>query len=568
MALTDTAPFEQLAQMFEPRPAYETDPVAWVEHRGEEAWSTQRQIMAAICAHRTVAVPSCHGVGKSHIASRIAAWWVDVHGSKDPTEVFLVTTAPTAAQVAVVLWRYIGQVHRAKAGKPKLIGKINRSPYPQWIIANDVVGFGRKPADYEESAFQGIHALHTLIIVDEACGILPMLWDQLASLASNLNGRILAIGNPTDPASYFYTLCKPGSDWHVIQIDALRTPNFSDEGTRDYPLTRALMQAEGVPFSTEQVSDDLALRLVSPLYVEERIRAYCGFTQTSHLEMEPDRLKAELVKRTNASAMFLARVRGVFPTRASEGVIPYGWVQLAVNRWHDWDDAGRPVQMGRRVLGVDVAYTGDDQTVVAQRQGQVVEELRSYVKQDTVETADAVHPYLDHPQAVAVVDVNGVGAGVYDTLNRRHRDGQLQGVAIPFNASSRTKRRDYTSGEFRFQNDRSAAWWRMRELLDPSRGSQVALPDDEALIEELCAPKHKVLTGGIIQVESKDDIKKRLHRSTDRADATIQSYWLDGLPIDTDPSNDVPLGTKDGAYLYEGYEPIDWSDLNGGTRPW
>jgi hypothetical protein len=480
---------------------------------------------------------------------------VDVHSAKDPTQVFLVTTAPTASQVAVVLWRYIGQLHR-QAGLP---GRINRSPYPQWLVANDVVGYGRKPADYEESAFQGIHALKTLIIVDEACGILPNLWDQLASLASNIGARVLAIGNPTDPASFFYQVCKPGSDWHTIQIDALRTPNFSDAGTADYPLTRALMAAEGIPFSTEPVPEDVALKLVSPLYVEERIRAYCGFTRNSHLELPRPELREELVKRTNASAMFLARVRGIFPTKASEGVIPLGWVTLAVNRWHDWDDAGRPELPGRRMIGVDVAYTGEDETVIAYGQGPVTERILTARKQDTVDTADQVHPYLDHPQAIAVVDVNGVGAGVFDTLNRRHRDGQVQGRAVPFNASSRTQRRDLTSGEFKFLNDRAAAWWRLRELLDPSRGSRLALPDDEALIEELTAVRPRTLTGGIIAVESKEEIRKRLHRSTDRADAVIQRYWVEGI-LDADPDGAVPLDSKSGAYQYEGYTG-GWSEL-------
>lgn len=557
--------WDRLAASFEPKIDYASDPARWITERAHEfAWSIQRRIMEALVDHRRVAVPSCHGVGKSHIASRIAGWWVDTYGD-DPTEVFMVTTAPTASQVAAVLWRYIGQLHR----QAELPGRINRSPYPQWILQEDLVGFGRKPADYEDSAFQGIHATHTLIIVDEACGILPGLWDQLSSLASNLHARILAIGNPTDPTSYFYTVCQPDSDWHVIPIDGLRTPNMSEqELTEEYPLTRLLMEAEGIPLNTEPVPDKLREKLIHPRYIEERIRDYAGFTKHSHLvngDDEREELKRQLRKRTNSSPMFLARVRGVFPTDASTGVIPLGWVQQAVNRWHDWDDAGRPEPAGRRVVGVDVAYYGDDETVLAVRQGNVVQRLQIYAKQDTVETADCVHPLLDHPQALAIVDVNGVGAGVYDTLRRRQSEGQIQGAPLSFNASraSWRERRDMTSGEFKFRDDRAASWWRLRELLDPSRGSQLALPDDETLMQELVGTQYKVATGGIIVVESKDEIKKRLKRSTDRADAVIQSVWIEGVAIDNSQAPDVPLDARDGVIRYEGYTPVQFEDLFG-----
>lgn len=558
--------YELLAQSFETRPDYRYCPDKWVQERAKGwLWSIQQQIALALVVNRFVAVPSCHGVGKTYLAALLAGWWVDTFG-KDPTEVFLVTTAPTASQVAVVLWRYVGQLHR----NAKLPGRINRSPYPQWVIGPDTVGIGRKPADYEESAFQGIHAKHILIIVDEACGVLPNLWDQLFSLASNLNGRILAIGNPTDPATFFSQACQPSSDWHVIQVDGLRTPNMSEELTQDYPLTRILMQAEGIPFSTEQVPETIAEDLLHPLYVEERIRSYCGFTKTDHLDdrgnpktgIELAELQGDLLRRTANSPMFLARVRGVFPTNISTGVIPLGWIEQAMARWRDWVDAGRPELPGRRVVGVDVAYYGDDDTAIAIRQGSVVQDILIRSKQDTVQTTNDVAPYLNWPQALAVVDVNGIGAGVYDQLRARHGNGRhdsILGTAIPFNASARTQRRDLI-GEFTFRTDRDASWWRMRELLDPSKGSLVALPDDELLKVELSSVKYKTLTGAIVVVESKDEIKKRIGRSTDRADAVIQSWWVEGLPVDYDPASAVLLDARAGSYQYAGYETVRTED--------
>jgi uncharacterized protein YgbK (DUF1537 family) len=93
------------------RKTWTRDPVSWVQDRlGEHVWSKQREVMTALQAHRRVAVRSCHGVGKSHIASRAAAWWLDAH---PPGQAFVVTTAPTFPQVRAILWRYIRQAHRA-----------------------------------------------------------------------------------------------------------------------------------------------------------------------------------------------------------------------------------------------------------------------------------------------------------------------------------------------------------------------------------------------------------------------------------------------------------------------
>ncbi len=69
----------------------------------------------------------------------------------------------------------------------------------------------------------------------------------------------------------------------------------------------------------------------------------------------------------------------------------------------------------------------------------------------------------------------------------------------------------------------------MRELTDPARGSTVMLPDDDRLIGELAAPKWTMHNGSVIAVESKDDIRKRLGRSTDRADSVISSFFTSGV---------------------------------------
>ena len=121
-----------------------------------------------------------------------------------------------------------------------------------------------------------------------------------------------------------------------------------------------------------------------------------------------------------------------------------------------------------------------------------------------------------HPEAV--VDVIGIGAGVVDRLRE-------QGFpVVAFNASESTDMTD-RSGELRMLNCRSAAYWNLRDLLDPAYGSTVALPPDALLIGDLCAPKWRMSSSGRVQVEAKDDIRARLGRSPDRGDAVMHAFW-------------------------------------------
>lgn len=255
--------------------AHAKRPDLWVQQRlGEHLWSKQREILASLVANRYTAVMSCHGSGKSYIGSRAGGHWID---TKPRGDAFLVTTAPSSAQVTSVLWREIGKVHR----KAKLPGRITTAGFPKWKIDAEEVGIGRKPADYQESVFQGIHAPEgVLIVVDEAGGIERSLWDAVDALATNLDCRVLAIGNPDDPASHFAEICKPSSGWNVIRIDGLRTPLMSRElieGTHcpvcDGPprLLIDLMEQEGVPYSTEPTPQSLQKGLISALWVEERL---------------------------------------------------------------------------------------------------------------------------------------------------------------------------------------------------------------------------------------------------------------------------------------------------------
>lgn len=550
-----------------------TDPVGWVEGNGEFVWSEQRRILESVRDNRYTAVHSAHDLGKSFIASRIIAWWISSHPIG---EAFVVSTAPSAAQVGAIMWREVAKIHR----KANLIGKINRAGYPQWYVDAELIGYGRKPADYEQSAFQGIHAKYVLVVIDEACGVPKHLYDSIDALVTNEHCRVLAIGNPDDPASHFSSICKPGSGWNTIHLDGLRSPNITydrvvgdDPAHPKWPLLAALMEAEDIPYSTEVVPDELREYLVNERWIEERIQRWAGVGRTSISHLDHEQIKDMLRQRTHGSSLFEAKVRGVFPESASDGVIPLGWLTQAVNRWRSkqgYDGtvpSERADQPGHLILGVDVARTGADETCLALRYGSYLTELHRMRVTDTMEVADRVASYMHEPNTTAVIDVIGIGAGVYDRLRRMKNEADIVGTPIPFNASGGTERRDML-GQFKFYNSRAAAWWRMRELLDPSMGSVVALPDDEELIEELAAPRFTLYAAGRLKVESKDDIRRRIGRSTDSADAVIQAFWVDGAGAGLEhvPYTDAGYlpgrDTRGGVFNYDGYDPFTDDDMS------
>lgn len=446
------------------------DPVGWASHRlGAHLWSKQAEVARSVVENKRTAVPSAHAQGKSWLASMLACWWVE---TRPPGEAIVVTTAPTSEQVHSILWEEIRSHHR----KHGLIGKAQRSD--RWVLDDGtLVGMGRKPPDHSQSAFQGIHKKYVLVLADEACGIPLHLWEAIESITTSDACRILAIGNPDDNSAPFAHMCLQDPGWNVIRLSALDSPNLTGEKVPEY----------------------LSELLVSAAWVEDK-RLRWG----------------------ENSPLFKAKVEGIFADK-EDALIPLSWVTQAQRRWERHMDVEDPFEVSVRgdvYIGVDVARFGNDRTCIATRQGDLIHELERRPPQDTMATAFDVAIALGRaPRSHAIVDVIGVGAGVLDKLRQ---DGHS---AHPFNASKGTKKRDMT-GTLRFPNLRSAAWWNMRELLDPANDPELALPPDDELAADLTAPGWRD-QGGKVIIEAKDEQRKQLGRSTDAGDAVVMSCYRD-----------------------------------------
>ena len=200
---------------------FENDPVGFVtQGLKENVWSKQQEILESVRDNKRTAVPACHAPGKSHIAARIVAWWISVHPVGTAQ---VVSTATTFRQVRNILWQGIRKVHE----RHNLAGEVFTV---EWKIDNNIVGYGFGGGQNDESAVQGIHAPHLLVIVDEAGGINETLGRSLEALMTGGHTRLLLLGNPpTDQEGSFFERACNSDLYNVIPISAYNTPNFTGE---------------------------------------------------------------------------------------------------------------------------------------------------------------------------------------------------------------------------------------------------------------------------------------------------------------------------------------------------
>lgn len=486
---------ERAAQrLFPVSSIYQDDPGLWVQERAlEDIWEVQRRILESLRDNKNTAVRSCHGSGKSHIVSRAICWWLDpnVHALGSA---FAVTTAPSWPQIEAILWRYVRRLH----GKMKLPGRVTLDC--QWHMGDprtqrykvgdpteELIAMGRKPADYDENALQGIHARYVLGVIDEANGVPKQLFDAMLAITTNDASRVIAIGNPDDPSSHFAEITKRGSNWNVIDIPALITPNISEGFARELGLSmkdQLLRQTHNVP--KEEVSQELAEQLVSENWIRERANDW-GI----------------------GSPLWESRVMGRFPMVSEDTLISPAMLEKA----HQAQRTG--LEQGQ--YAADVARYGNDKTVVYRNRGFQIRLQDEWGQKDTEETASLLEGRLRVHLPVQVpinIDAIGVGAGVFDKL--RHRGIKVR--AIYGSEKARNPKR--------FKNRRAEMYWTLRTLID--EGLIDLDPMDDELSAQLGSLRWWEDAAGRIVIESKEDMRARGMPSPNRADAVAMSVLKHG----------------------------------------
>lgn len=470
---------------------HKNDPVAWAEDKlGVVLWSKQKEILRSIAANKRTAVKSSHSIGKTFVCAIASCWWID---TRDDCAVQ--STAPTYNQVHSLLWEEIRKMHT----RADLKGRVTLGD--QWLVPfssggrtkEGLRGEGKKPADTNIHGFQGTHRPDgVLAILDEACGLAETIYTGARAITTAGFDRILAVGNPDDPNTEFGRIFREGAGlWNLITVSAYDTPNFTEEGAQ----LRAW--AKKVDDDNKDVTRSMTAK------VEQLLS---GLPQ-------PDDVQEMLDDWGVDSPRALSKVFAQFPKTSIDSLFTASEIEKGLQ------EVIEPDAMAFRVLGVDVARYGTDRSVIAQNVGGKIEILNSYATMDTMELAANIHKYaLDRKIDQVRIDGVGVGGGVIDRViqlcNATDNPYTIVEMTAQSSAPDKTLHRN------------ARAYW-YDSLKHQLRAARIDLPNDgsewaKQLELEMGSIKYRY-PGGVLQIESKEDIRARGDKSPDFMDAVVMA---------------------------------------------
>ena len=206
------------------------------------------------------------------------------------------------------------------------------------------------------------------------------------------------------------------------------------------------------------------------------------------------------------SPAFSVRVKGDFAEESDDGVISLDLIESAVNRDVPMDNSHDTY------WALDVARHGSDSSVLVKRRGNVIFDIKTFKKLNLMELTGRIMAEFDsvepHNRPIEIyIDAIGLGYGVIDAINEI---GRLSAVAINVAESA--------SMSGTYMNLRAELWFKFKAFLEEGL---CKLPKHETMTADLLSAKYKFTAAGKIQLESKEQTKKRLGRSPDVADALV-----------------------------------------------
>jgi len=412
----------------------------------------------------------------------------------------VVTTAPTWTQVEKLLW---GEIHRAVQS--------SRIAFPQLSKTELRIGPGNYAlglSTNEGVRFQGFHG-RVLIVVDEAPGVKAEIWEAIEGIRAGGDVRVLALGNPTIASGPFYDAFTANRDgWCAFTISAFDSPNLAG------------------------VSLDELLTLADP-ELEQCVRPYLvtrRWVREKYAEWGP------------GHPLWEARVLGQFPTQAEDALISLAWLEAAARR--PGVDRG-----GRLTAGLDVAGPGEDETVLVIAEGEAVVGQHSWADQDPRGAViAALAPYRHR---LDVVNVDAAGIGYYLAKH-------LQDLGFPVRAVNVGER---ATDRERYANLKAELYWGLRQRF---QAGEVAGLTDERTIGQLAGIRYRHTARGQVEIERKEDARKRGVKSPDRAEAVMlalarvtsaQMLW----DHEVDAEGLVPARDGYAAQIDEAIQNMGWS---------
>lgn len=480
------------------RQIWRGDPVKYARLRlGLNPTHQQAKILEALTPPGAkVTVRAGHGLGKSASTSAACWWMLETHDyPKIPC------TAPTSAQLQLVLWAELAKWLRKSDEQSRRQGL----PPAFWLSSlfdfsatritdrgapDEWFAVARTSRRENPDALQGFHASNIeisadgrsvvsedddgqiMFVVEEASGVPDAVFEVAEGALSSRGARLLMIGNPTKNEGYF---------------------------ARSHKQDRSSY---------------------APLH----------FKCSDSPLVDPDYRKRLVRKFGEGSNVVRVRADGEFPRQDDDVLIPLEHAEAPLSR-----ELTPAMLKGKKRLGVDVARFGSDRTVILLRHGAAVLHIEVHAKEDTMQTAGRVWAAALRLNVDEVcVDEGGLGAGVVDRLNELKRQAKAEGKPVAFiiiavnaaHAAPERKRGDGVPAQGRRMRDHmwleTAEWLKDEEPVFAAENREAC----EDLAGELSVTRYGMDSNGMLVVETKDEMKKRLDgRSPDIADALGHTFY-------------------------------------------
>lgn len=447
-------------------------------HVDLDAWQEEGLLKFAspLPEHRRIAFQACVGPGKSAVLSWCGWWFLAVQGDTGEHPSGLVT-AVTGENLRGNLWKEYSKWQQ-------------RSPYltqeftwtTKAIFSNSYPGTWRiearswpKKADTEQQGqtFSGLHAKYVLVQVDEA---------------GNIPTPVLRAGEQALSRCVFGKL-----------------------------------EIAGNPTSLEGMLYAAATQL-RHLWVIIRVTGDPNdpnaWVNSPRVGDQPRQWAQEQIDTYGRDNPWIkTQVLGLFPPASINALFEIEELEAAIQRKYRPEE----YEWHQKRLGVDVARFGDDRTVLFPRQGLVAFKPKVMRNARTTDIAARVarmfYGWGLGDALVFVDDTGHWGHGVID---------QLDVAGIPYLPLVYHAKANHP----RYKNRRAEMYIEGSKWL--KRGGK--LPDDRELIGEMTAITYTFDQGAFV-IEPKDQIKARLGRSPDKADALMQTFAIPDMPASASMSS-------------------------------
>jgi hypothetical protein len=276
--------------------AMQQDPLGVIRDLlGSPLWKDQEEIILAVKDNPRTAWRSSHGIGKTYICARLVLTFL----YSFPYSIVL-TTAPTWRQVEDLIWKEIRSAYNNS--NIDLGGQI--APKSCQLSLDGVewaaIGLSTNMPD----RFQGYHAEHLLVVVDEAAGVGEDIFEAIEGVLTSEHCRLILIGNPTNIGGTFYRAFRE-SGWYVGHTSAFDTPNFTTFGITEEDFKKGTWE--------EKITGPLpAPYLITPAWAYDKY-----------------------VRWGPGHPAYAARVVGDFAEKGENQVVPLSWIEKSMNLWQE-----------------------------------------------------------------------------------------------------------------------------------------------------------------------------------------------------------------------------------------